>query len=152
MTTIRQILNIICYAKISKSISHGCELSPVAKQILNFSRSSVRYGELLLRHYELWFVCRASQRCRQCIRLQPATSPQERCNTSLSTRQFGNLSVEMRYVWREGWLDVTWGKSKRDRESARRWGETEEREKQGYTSWRQRSTERAEERAREGRG
>jgi len=72
------------------------------EQILNFSWNSVGYGELLVRHYELWFVCRASQRCRQCIRLQPATSPQEGCNTSLSTRQFGNLSVEMRYVWREG--------------------------------------------------
>lgn len=51
-------------------------------------------GELLVRHYELRFVCRTPQRCRQCIRLQPATSPQEGCNTSLPTRQFGNLSAE----------------------------------------------------------
>ncbi|XP_076391536.1 uncharacterized protein LOC143265138 isoform X2 [Megachile rotundata] len=63
-----------------------------------FSSNDVGYGKLLVRHYELRFVCRTPQRCRQCIRLQPATCPQERCNTSLPTRQFGNLSAEMRYI------------------------------------------------------
>lgn len=73
-----------------------------AKRVVCFARNDVGYGELLLRHYELRFVCRTPQRCRQCIRLQPATDPQERCNTSLPTRQFGNLSAEMRYIWRVG--------------------------------------------------
>ena len=95
-----------------------------SKRVARLARNDVGYGELLVRHYELRFVCRTPQRCRQCIRLQPATSPQERCNTSLPTRQFGNLGAEMRYIWSlEGRLQTSREKRPtREREREREGG------------------------------